>query len=44
MHWHALDNIGGRVVTYGSYMLGISQQGADIDALCIAPSFISRSF
>jgi poly(A) polymerase len=27
MHWHTLDNIGGRIVTYGSYMLGISQQG-----------------
>jgi poly(A) polymerase Pap1 len=26
MHWHNIDNIGGRIVTYGSYMLGISHQ------------------
>jgi poly(A) polymerase Pap1 len=23
MQWHNVDNIGGRIVTYGSYMLGI---------------------
>ena len=43
MHWQDTDRIGGRIVTYGSYMLGISHQGADIDALCIAPQHITRS-
>lgn len=42
MHWKLVDRIGGRIVTYGSYMLGVSYQGADIDALCIAPQNISR--
>jgi poly(A) polymerase len=42
MHWSDIDKIGGRIVTYGSYMLGISHQGADIDALCIAPQHITR--
>ena len=42
MHWQDIDKIGGRVVTYGSYMLGISHQGADIDALCLAPQHITR--
>ena len=42
MHWQDIDKIGGRIVTYGSYMLGISNQGADIDALCVAPQHITR--
>ena len=37
-----LEKAGGCIVTYGSYMLGISHQGADIDALCIAPSDVTR--
>ena len=43
MHWQDVHKIRGRIVTYGSYMLGISHQGADIDALCIAPQHVSRS-
>ena len=43
MHWQDKDKLGGRIVTYGSYMLGISHQGADIDALCIAPRHVTRS-
>ncbi|XP_059079754.1 poly(A) polymerase beta-like isoform X1 [Tigriopus californicus] len=42
MHWQDIEKIGGKVVAYGSYMLGISHQGADIDALCIAPQHITR--
>lgn len=42
MHWQDIDKIGGRIVTYGSFMLGISHQGADIDALCVAPQHIAR--
>ena len=40
--WEMLDHVGGRVMPYGSHMLGISHKGADIDALCVAPNHISR--
>lgn len=42
MHWQDMNKVGGKVVTYGSYMLGISHQGADIDALCLSPKHITR--
>ncbi|CAB4069449.1 PAP [Lepeophtheirus salmonis] len=41
-HWQYANRVGGKIVTYGSYMLGISHQGADIDALFIAPTHITR--
>ncbi|QQP49592.1 Poly(A) polymerase gamma, partial [Caligus rogercresseyi] len=41
-NWQYSNEVTGKIVTYGSYMLGISHQGADIDALFIAPSHISR--
>ena len=42
MHWQYADRVGGKIITYGSYELGISHQLADIDALFIAPSHITR--
>ena len=40
--WGTSNDLGGRIVTYGSYCLGISHQGADIDALCIVPQHTTR--
>lgn len=37
-----LENVYGKLVTYGSYRLGISDSDSDIDALCIAPSYVTR--
>ena len=38
-----IDNIYGKLVTYGSYRLGISNADSDIDALCIAPRYVTRA-
>ena len=38
-----LENFGARVYTFGSYRLGISGGGSDIDALCVVPRHIERT-
>ncbi|XP_039999650.1 poly(A) polymerase type 3-like [Xiphias gladius] len=36
------DNVGGKVLPFGSYYLGAHSKGADIDVLCVGPGFLER--
>lgn len=41
-HRDSSEQESARIHTFGSYRLGVSTIGSDIDCLCIAPSFVER--
>ena len=41
--WKYVEQVGGKIVTYGSYRLGAVGKEGDIDILCVAPQHIDRN-
>ena len=41
-NWQMAELVGGKIVTYGSYKLGVVGTAGDMDILCIAPQHIDR--
>ncbi|RXG59295.1 Poly(A) polymerase gamma [Armadillidium vulgare] len=38
-----VESVGGKILSFGSFQMGVSSKGTDIDALCVAPRHICRS-
>ncbi|RXG59294.1 Poly(A) polymerase type 3 [Armadillidium vulgare] len=38
-----VETVGGKILSFGSFQMGVSSKGTDIDALCVAPRHICRS-
>jgi len=42
MPWSHVEQVGGKVVSYGSYKLSVVDKESDLDLLCVVPKHISR--
>ena len=42
MAWPQVEQVGGKVVSYGSYKLGVVDKESDLDLLCVVPKHVTR--
>ena len=42
MDWQQVERAGGKVVTYGSFKLGVVEKDSDLDLLAVVPRHVSR--
>ena len=42
MAWSHVEQVGGKVVSYGSYKLSVVDKESDLDLLCVVPKHVSR--
>ena len=42
MPWTQVEQVGGKVVSYGSYKLGVVDKETDLDLLCVVPQHVTR--
>ena len=42
MRKHHVERVGGKVVTYGSFKLGVVDKDSDLDLLAVVPRFVNR--
>ena len=42
MNWNQVEQVGGKVVSYGSYKLLVVDKVSDLDLLCVVPKHVTR--
>lgn len=42
MNWNKVEQVGGKVVCFGSYKLAVVDKESDLDLLCIVPKHVTR--
>merc|ERR1719508_190019 len=42
LNWNQVEQVGGKVVSYGSYKLQVVEKESDLDLLCIIPKHVTR--
>ena len=40
--WSQLEQVGGKVVSYGSFKLSVVDKESDLDLLCVVPKLVTR--